>query len=344
MFKNLSMWMWDSNPDGEQAKVDTEIFERTLRDVNRAKAVFNARLPSNPGPGQIRVSGLAPVDDLIVEQSLGYGDSANVYNRFLPLTQVIRERVIDKGAVKFEVAERVKHIFTMEGRRCGRKEVQSITDEVIESMLKDAPIREKRVFGIVTSMGKILVGATGKAAEDYISYIKSLFGEGHVRVRPASLGGWNPDCGIDLDDEDIIYLNRFARKIIDQDPAIEHGDGEDEDTAVFISMSSFQFSSAKEKFAVQHAKEATVQNLADRIKASYLDWIELAHKHAVFKLTSDLTLKSIKLQDLDYTPENDEEVGLSAAYYRFYMSFFLNLFYTIVREVAKVNQEDADDE
>lgn len=332
MLKNLSMWMWEHEPDGEQAVNDTHLLIVNLYNPTFALNLMETNPPVNPGPGQLKKSGLLPVDQLIIEHCVNPDEP----NRFLPLTQVIRERVIDKGAVKFEVAERVKHIFAMEGRRCGRKEVQSITDEVIESMLKDAPIREKRVFGIVTSMGKILVGATGKAAEDYISYIKSLFGEGHVRVRPASLGGWNPDCGIDLDDEDIIYLNRFAREVIFQ------GDL-DNDHPGFVSNGSFQFSSAKEKFAVQNAKDATIENLVERIKASYVDYIELAHKHAVFKLTSDLTLKSIKLQDLDYTPENDEEVGLSAAYYRFYMSFFLNLFDTIVREVAKVNQEYADD-
>lgn len=332
MFKNLSMWMWDPKPDGEQAKVDTEIFERTLRDVNRAKAVFNARLPSNPGPGQIRVSGLAPVDDVIVEQSLGYGDSANVYNRFLPLTQVIRERVIDKGAVKFEVAERVKHIFTMEGRRCGRKEVQSITEEVIESMLKDAPIREKRVFGIVTSMGKILVGATGKTAEEYISYIKSLLGEGHIPMWRASILDWNSES----DDYDEHLLTRFARKLI-------HDAVNGDDESPFMSSGSFQFTGVKETFAVANASDSIVEQLSEKVDNSQLDWILLAHEHAVFKLTSDLALKSIKLQDLEYTPENDEEVGLSAAYYRFYMNFFLHLFDSLVREVVKVNQEYADD-
>lgn len=338
MFKSLSMWMWELRPASEQAKNDTEIFERTLRDVNRAKDLFNAHPPVNPGTGQIRVSGLLPVDDLIVEQSLGYGDAANIYNRFLPLTQVIRERVIDKGAVKFEVAERVKHIFTMEGRRCGKKEVQSITDEVIESMLKDAPIREKRVFGIVTSMGKILVGATGKAAEDYISYIKSLFGEGHICVWPVTVHSWNPNLVFDDNggDGDFLLITDFARKLI-------HDAINGFDECPFMSAGSFQFSSAKEKFAVANASDSTVTDLLERIDSSYLDHIELVHEHVIFKLGADLTLKSIKLNDLEYTPENDEEVGLSAAYYRFYMNFFLGLFDSIVREVAKVNQEDADD-
>lgn len=336
MFKNLSMWMFDKAPDGEQAQSDTHSLREALSDYEVAKDLIADHPPVNPDHGQLKKSGLLHIDSLIIEQSLCAA------NRFLPLTQVIRERVIDKGAVKFEVAERVKHIFTMEGRRCGRKEVQSITEEVIESMLKDAPIREKRVFGIVTSMGKILVGATGKAAEEYISYIKSLFGQGHIHVRPADMFSWNTElCVSEFEDE--LYLTQFARKIINQDPDTEHGNGEDEDTSVFLSTNSFQFSGAKEKFAVVSASDSTVQDLLERINASYLDWIELAHEHCVFKLGADLTLKSIKLQDLEYTPDNDEEVGLSAAYYRFYMNFFLGLFDTIVREVAKVNQEDNDD-
>lgn len=323
MFKNLSMWMWDKAPDGEQAQSDTDLLPTLF------EALLTDNPPVNPDHGQIKKSGLLPIDELIV-QSCSEG-----VNTFLPLTQVIRERVIDKGAVKFEVAERVKHIFTMEGRRCGRKEVQSITEEVIESMLKDAPIREKRVFGIVTSMGKILVGATGKAAEDYINYVKSLFGQGHIRIWPADLSSWSPYLELDADQQ-MYYPTYFARKLI-------HDAINDVDECPFASAGSFQFSCTKEKFAVANASDTTVQDLLERIEASYVDYIELVHEHVVFKLTSDLNLKSIKLQDLEYTPDNDEEVGLSAAYYRFYMSFFLNLFDTIVREVAKVNQEGADD-
>lgn len=334
MFKNLSMWMWDPKPDGEQAQSDTHLLAVTLMLPTMFESLLTDNPPVNPDHGQIKKSGLLPVDDLIVK-SCSEGE-----NTFLPLTQVIRERVIDKGAVKFEVAERVKHIFTMEGRRCGRKEVQSITEEVIESMLKDAPIREKRVFGIVTSTGKILVGATGKAAEEYINYIKSLFGEGHIRTWPADLASWNPNAGFVTGFDDVIYLTDFARGVITQ-PDVQAFDEETKD--FFLSTSSFQFSGAKEKFAVVHAKEATIEDLSDRLKENRLDWIELAHRHAVFKLSADLTLKSIKLQDIEYTPDNDEETGLSAAYYRFYLNFFVNLFDTVVTEVAKVNQEDSDD-
>lgn len=332
MFKNLSMWMFERSPDGEQALVDTALLNHVLYDVDAAVELTTNNPPCNPGPGQLKKSGLLPVDELILQGSL---EGAN---RFLPLTQVIRERVIDKGAVKFEVAERVKHIFTIDGRRCGRKEVQQITEEVIESMLKDAPIREKRVFGIVTSMGKILVGATGKAAEDYIAYIKSLFGEGHIRTWPADIGSWSPHLKIDSSDGDFLLVTDFARN------RIEWFGQEDEDEQVFTANGTFQFSQGTEKFAVAGAKKETVDQLMDRVARSYVDFIELNSEHAVFKLTSNLELKSIKLQDLEYTPDNDEETGLSAAYYRFYMSFFLGLFDKIVREVAKFGQEAESDE
>ncbi len=332
MFKNLSMWMFDKSPDGEQAQRDTKYLRTVMYDREVAENLIVDNEPANPGPGQLKYSGLLPVDELILESSL---EGAN---RFLPLTQVIRERVLDNGAIKFEVNERVKHIFTMEGRRCGRKELQSIKDEVIESMLKDAPIREKRVFGIVTSMGKILVGATGKAAEDYIAYIKSLFGEGHIRTWPADIGSWSPHLEIEEFDDggDFLLVTDFARN------RIEWFDQEYADEQVFTATGTFQFSQGTEKFAVAGAKKETVDQLMDRVARSYVDFIELNHEHAVFKLTANLELKSIKLQDLEYTPENDEETGLSAAYYRFYMSFFLGLFDTIVREVAKVGQENSD--
>lgn len=323
MFKNLSMWLFERSPDTEQSINDTEYLRVALHDWEVAASHIVSHPPTNPGPGQLKKSGLLPVDDLVLEGALDGG------NRFMPLTQVIRERVVDSGAVKFEVNERIKSIFAIDGRRVGRKEQIDITCEVIESMLKDAPIREKRVFGIVTSMGKILVGATGKAAEDYISYIKSLFGAGHIHVRPAELGTWNPTTGLDADQEDFIYLGHFARQLISE--------GVNEQSKLEFS-GSFCFESAKEKFTVEHGQFPTIDSLEDRIACSYMKWISLTHEHAVFKLTSDLTLKSIKLVDIEYQPEDDQEAGLTSAYYRFYMSFFLGLFDTVVREVVKAQE------
>ncbi len=331
MFKNLSMWMWDREPATEQAAADSVQMFNTLTDYDTASEMIGDHPPINPEVGQIKRSGLLSVDDYIVEEA------TSGPNAFLPLTQVIRERVIDNGAVKFEVNERVKTIFAIDGRRCGRKELQQIKEEVIQSMLKDAPIREKRVFGIVTSMGKILVGATGKAAEDYIAYIKSLFGEGHIRTWPADIGSWSPHLEIDQDDFDSYRLTGFGRK------QIEWFDQDSEEEVVFTATGSFQCSQGTERFAVSGAKKETVDQLMDRVARSYVDFIELNHEHAVFKLTANLELKSIKLQDLEYTPDNDEETGLSAAYYRFYMNFFLGLFDTIVREVVKVGQENNDE-
>lgn len=331
MFKNLSMWRWQLNPEGEDAQNDTSLLRTNLRNSAFAKNLIEINPPENPGPGQLKKSGLAPVDDLIIEQCV----HVSLHQCFLPLTQVIRERVIDNGAVKFEVEQRVKQIFMIDGRRVGRKELIDIKDEVIQSMLKDAPIREKRVFGIVTSTEKILVNATGKAAEEYINYVKSLFGDGNVRVRPAELLTWNPDCGVEPDMEDLFYLTEFAQDLLLND--------DEESEKPFVSADSFCFQNATEQFAVHNAKEKTVDNLAERIKDSDLNWIEIECEHAVFKLNNCMNLKSIKLQDLEYTPENDEETGLSAAYYRFYLNFFINLFDTIVTEVAKVNQEDTDD-
>lgn len=325
MFKNLSMWMFNKSPDGEQAKQDVGLLRAVLMTSLSAKELIEDHPPANPAFGQLRASGLLPLDDLIVEQCT----DPKVINTFLPLTQVIRERVIDNGAVKFEVAQRVAHIRVMEGRVCGRKEIQAIKDEVIHGMMTDAPIREKRVFGIVTSMGKILVGATGKAAEDYIGYIKSLFGAGYIPMWQATISDWNGDSANFTEH----LLSSFARKLI-------HDAINDVDECPFMSAGSFQFSGAKEKFAVVSASDSTIQDLLERIEASYVDWIELAHDHATFKLYSDLTLKSIKLHDLDYEPENNEEVGLSAAYHRFYMNFFLHLFDSLVREVVKVNGGD----
>jgi hypothetical protein len=329
MFKNLSMWLYDKAPDSEQAANDTAVLLGVLDDYDTASGLIGEWSPVNPEFGQIKRSGLLPVADYIVEEAV------RGPNSFLPLTQVIRERVLDKGAVKFEVAERVQHIFAMENRRVGRKEMISISDEVILSMLKDAPIREKRVFGIVTSMGKILVNATGKAAEDYISYIKTLFGDGHIHVRPAELLTWNPECGAS-EYEDQELLTRFALDRI-RNRNTELGS---ENNATFESMNSFCFTCGYETIAVKSAKDETTEEILPRLQAGDLNWIELAHEHAVFKLTNELTLKGIKLQELEYEPENEEETYLSAAYYRFYMSFFLGLFDTVVREVAAVGGDD----
>jgi hypothetical protein len=331
MFKNLSMWLYDKAPDSEQAVRDTNLLLTNLRMFTFASNLFETNPPVNPDHGQVKRSGLLPVDGLIVQQSVGPENG----NRFLPLTQVIRERVVDKGAVKFEVAERVQCIFAMENRRVGRKEMISITDEVIQSMLKDAPIREKRVFGIVTSMGKILVNATGKAAEDYISYIKTLFGEGHIHVRPAELLTWNPECGAS-EYEDQESLTLFALDRI-RNRNKELGS---ENNATFESLNTFSFTRGNETIAVKCGKDETIDEILSQLTTGDLNSILLAHKHALFNLTGELTLKGIKLQELEYEPENEEETYLSAAYYRFYMSFFLGLFDTIVREVAAVGGDD----
>jgi hypothetical protein len=328
MFKNLSVWLYEKSMVDDLATEGEALMRNVLRHKEMAFDLLDDNPPTNPDFGQFKKSGLLPLDDLLVDQALtGPG-----LGRFLPLTQVIRERVVDSGAVKFEVAQRVKHIFTMENRRCNRKEIQGITDEVIFSMLKDAPIREKRVQGILMSSGEILVNATGKTAEDYISYIKSLFNN-QIIVRTASLGTWNSDLELDASDFDCI--NTFARELI------INGDPDDEDVELAF-IGSFKFNGTNESFTVERAKEQTIDGLADRIVASDLEWIGVAHKHAVFKLTSDLTLKSIKLQDLDYVPEDDQEVGITSAYYRFYISFFSKLFDTIVHEVAAASIEEDD--
>src|SRR5690606_18801200 len=110
MFKNLSMWLWDTNPDGDQAQQDTRLLRMYLVNWQFANEVVANNTPYNPDHSQVRASGLLELDQFVLEKCT---DPKSV-NTFLPLTHVSRERVIDKGAVKFEDAERVKHIFTME--------------------------------------------------------------------------------------------------------------------------------------------------------------------------------------------------------------------------------------
>ncbi len=315
MFKNLSLYKYTSVDE----EVPNSAF-KTVTSFDDASLLIYLYEPRDPSPVSFSCSGIHPVDLLMLEQS------TNVLTNnftFVPLTQVKRERVIDSSAVNFEVNKRIKRIEHDTSRTVSRKEITNIKDEVVASMLGKAPIKEKRVRGVITSHGDILVDAVGKVAEDYINFIRSLFSDIHISIFELKMDG---DQGQ--------ILNAFSHTIIsDFDPEMEEEDIERVNP--FYSNASFQFEIGEEKITVNNGSTQTLdETLMDRLNIGTMKWLGLSSEHSTFRLTSDLRLKSIKLHDFEYEPESDDEGVLSAAYHRFYLTFFLKMIASLRKEIA----------
>lgn len=266
--------------------------------------------------------GLVALPSEMVEQAT---DVVNNRITFLPIIQLIRQRAIDSAAVKCEVARKVKAIEEAERRKVGRREIQGLKDEVLMGLIPQAPIKEKTVSGFVTSNGYILVGATGKAAEDWLSFLREVLGslsclpaygdEADYQVTPA-------------------VLELLTRKYLEPD----------ETDFIYEPSGSFMFElHGGERVDIRNCNEATyTDELHGRLRHGIVNWCGFESEDIEFRLTSNFELKSIKL---NIQPElSEEDAHLSAAWYRFYLDFFMGTMGRLAAEVRAWAEASGDQE
>lgn len=331
MFKQLSVYRFHNCNDLDDTNVDVELF---ASDFFLADEIISKFPPADPAPGQWYHLGVSPIDDITLANTAQGGR----HEAFVPLTVVKREKSLSNGAISHVTQAKVKEFEKDEGRPSSRKERTDIKYDVTNDLLKKAPIQETRVSGYVTADGWILINACGKAAEEYVSFLREMVGS--LVAYPVQ----------EFDDfPDVLQVNDFAKYLLGQFIDLEI----EETNYDFHSVGSFRFTHEEEKITLNDAEASTVAEVLAHINTQNFDvgWIAINSEHAVFRLTEKFELKSIKLHDLSYEPENDQEDGLlTSGYHRFYLRFFRELFNQVACSVNKceVNEvktrEDEGDE
>lgn len=315
MFKNLSVY----RVDVEKATRYNELLSNQPLAI---RGFESDNRPDYPGKQDSEKRGFVFPPQLSEDDTI---DPTGLSRSFLPITQVNYIKAVDAAAVKCEVERKVKKIKAEEGRNVGRREKADIKDEIIQRLLPNAPVKQKNVQAFLTSDGYILIDATGKQAEEFLEHLRDALGS--LPCRPfgeKELGG----------------VTTFVRNHLE----FAYGNGMDVDTQ-FQMTGSFCLTIGLEKIAIQNCDEATMEEeLLHRLtRHSFPKWCEFRTENATFRLTDAFQLKSIRLE-LEYEPENEDDGQLSAAWYRFYLEFFLKLANDLRLAVGKyVHADESDD-
>lgn len=315
MFKNLSVYRVDVEKAGEYNCLVWGDSDRSFEEANA---------PRWPEKHDLQTRGFVFPPLSVTSQTI---DSTGLTLRsFLPITQVNYIKAIDAAAVNCEVERKVKKIKAEEGREVGRKEKGGIKDEIIQRLLPNAPVKQKNVQAFLTSDGYILIDATGKQAEEFLEHLRDALGSLPCR----------PFAEKEVDAVSLFIKNEIERHYFK--------DIESEGLGV---TGSFCFTiGGDEKITIQNGEEETISDqLFDRINSQYswAKWCEFRTENATFRLTDNFQLKAIKLE-LEYEPENEDDGQLSAAWYRFYLEFFLKLANDLRLAVGKYVHVDGSDD
>lgn len=92
------------------------------------------------------------------------------------VTMVQAYRDLPAPVINAEVAERVKVIEKVEGRKVGRKEKRSIKDETIFDLMPKAFVRHRVTRAIVTDKYIIVEATSSNRAEDLLSQLREALG------------------------------------------------------------------------------------------------------------------------------------------------------------------------
>ena len=118
---------------------------------------------------------------------------------FALVCAVLTEKVIPAACVARSVKKRCDAIETSEGRPVGRKERQNIKDEIVHSMLPNAPLKATRipvVFELGSSKPAVFLSTTAGHIDAvqlvYRSALGLVFRNG-PSMRLATVGGWAAD-------------------------------------------------------------------------------------------------------------------------------------------------------
>lgn len=105
---------------------------------------------------------------------------------FNVITLAIHERDLKGTTIKEHIAARVRKIEEREGRKCYRKEVAQIRDDVEAMLLPKAFIKHSYITAMITGDMIIIDSSGAKKSEDLLDYLRSALGT--LSVRPLTFG------------------------------------------------------------------------------------------------------------------------------------------------------------
>jgi len=324
MFKNLTVFKFDP-----LAESNTKIINILLNLDNEAEQMLAEHQPSDPVAQQVMRFGYAHIDQLTLD--LATGGDVPIFHRFLPLTMVVRQRAIDAGAVELAVRRQVAKVQAEQSRIVGKKEKAAIKDEILFEMIPKAPIKEKRIKGYVTGAGFILVDAVGKAAEDYVSFLREAVGG--LAALQLDLDLQNEPCTEEL-------IHDYVVKSIER----EHfGIPGENDEAMYKFADTFAFIIGEEQITVKNCTDTTMcGDFFSRVKQGQVVWCEFDNKDVNFRLMADLSLKALNFIDLGFQDKASPEA--SVAQHRFEIKTYRDLVDSIVAEIHAAQDDEQDDE
>lgn len=323
MFKNLTIFKFD--PLNLDNHTDINMMLGNYQDT--ATEMLEAHQPSDPVAEQIMRRGWLPLNPLLVEMAT----TGNVDHRFLPLSMIIRQRAIDNGAVDLAVRRKIANIQQAESRIVGKKEKTQIKDEILFEMIPKAPVKEKRINGYVCANGHILVDAVGKAAEDYISFVRESVGK---------LAALQLDIAIPADEiMDVKPTSQLIHQYVLRAINNEHFNFDDvAEQFQFKFTNTFAFINDKEQFAVRDCTSDTLSSAEfyRRVRDGRVVWCNFDNAEVEFRLMSDLSLKAIKFTALDFEHTNDQEATVGA--HRMQIQVYNKLVNNIIAEIELANK------
>lgn len=105
-------------------------------------------------------------------------DFVHSANGFIMICAKLQEKILPGGVVNEQVALKAQEIEKAESRTVGRKERQTIKDEVIFSLLPKAFTKSSLDYAYIDTKGGLIVvnAASGKRAEDLLSALRDALG------------------------------------------------------------------------------------------------------------------------------------------------------------------------
>lgn len=317
MFKQLSVYRYEVPTELDGVEHPNYKIFNFCTDFFFAENILSDHKPADPEKSQYYTLGLLPIDDNILIESTDSGK----HDGFAMVTKVKRERFIKQSAVGYAIDKKIAEVEAFTGEKIEDEARYQIIDDVTAEMLAKAPVVPSQVSGFVTADGWIMVNANGKAAEEYISYLREVFGS--LSCLPVAAHEEYPG-----DLELTFYSRRMLKNFVEftEEQAKE---------SPFNCTGDFKFSYKKEKITMSEADATTVADVLDRLDMFKLSFIGLQHENMTCRLTDKLELRSIKLIDLAYEPEDDEVAGLTAAYYRFYKKLLRDKFTELMMHIRE---------
>jgi len=203
--------------------------------------------------------------------------SGGVYvgsNNIKLLTVEIRERILPAAVIRVKVAEVVADIEDRQGRKCGRKEIAELKDDVIAALLPTSHIRRKSIR-LMIHKDYLIIGTTSALVVDSILELIGKVAGARVSLAPV-----DRDCNVRA------FLTRLLLEDTTDDCVFTQGES--------VTLKSERKTASFKDFDL--ASRSVLDTQSDGlqpvvISAMYKDRIS-------FSVTDRLVLKRIKTLDM----------------------------------------------